>query len=145
MGTNSLAGHYLKLQISFFLTRFFFFFLTVTATQQPTHRRQHCRNQQNKEDNTYHHILPLTTTYYHIPTQPNTTKHNTHFQHRYRPTSFQVARGLHRKHQDSCFLHDANMSDRQGMATALALWPLGQVRAVRTQRGDWTSDHYHCY
>ena len=24
-----------------------------------------------------------------------------------------------------------------------ALWPLGQVRAVRTERADWTSDHCH--
>ena len=28
-------------------------------------------------------------------THTNTNKHITHFQHRYRPTSFQVARGLH--------------------------------------------------
>ena len=53
--------------------------------------------------NTYYHILAHTNTYYkHIP--PHTTTyqhnqtpptHNTHFQHRYRPTSFQVARSLH--------------------------------------------------
>ena len=37
-----------------------------------------------------------------------------HLQHWYRPTSFQVARGLHRNTQ-KCFLHDANMFARQGM------------------------------
>ena len=37
-----------------------------------------------------------TNTYQHKLTHTNTTKHNTHFQHRHRPTSFQVARGLHR-------------------------------------------------
>ena len=73
---------------------------TPTLTQ-PTEQRRH-------------HIPPHTTTYYHILPHTNTTKHNTHFQHRYRPT-FQVARGLHRKQKDSSFLHDANMSDRQGM------------------------------
>ena len=78
------------------------------------------------------------TTYHHIPTN---TKHNTHFQHRYRPTSFHVARGLHRKHQDSCFLHDANMSDRQGMGHGPRTLTLRQVRAVFTERADWKSDH----
>ena len=36
-------------------------------------------------------------TYQHIPIHTNAHKHRhiTHFQHRYRPTSFQVARGLH--------------------------------------------------
>ena len=53
---------------------------TPTLTQPTTQRRQH--------------ILTHTDTCSHILTQPNTTKHITHFQHRYRPTSFQVAQVL---------------------------------------------------
>ena len=96
---NSLAGHFfLKLQTSFF-----------SSQPSPPHNSQRIDANTDATGKTTH-----TTTYYHILTQPNTTKPNTQFQHRYRPTSFQVARGLHRNTQ-KCFLHDANMSDRQGM------------------------------
>ena len=77
-------------------------------------------------------------------THSNTTKHNTHFQHRCMPTSFQVARGLHRKHQDSCFLHAANMFGQQGMDRSPRTQTFRQVRALCTKRADWRSDHCHC-
>ena len=38
-----------------------------------------------------------------------------HHQCTYRPTSFQVVRGLHKKHLDKLFLHDVNISpNREG-------------------------------
>ena len=70
---------FLLLQISFW--SFF-----ETTIHQPTHRRQPTTHRR-------HHILSHTNTCSHNQTQPNTNKHKhtTHFQHRYRPTSFQVA------------------------------------------------------
>ena len=65
-------------------------------------------NQQHNEDNTYCHIITHahTTKHNQKQTQPNTNKHITHFQHRYRPTSFQVARGLqsHTRTVVSCMM-----------------------------------------
>ena len=77
---------------------------------------------------------PTTQRRQRILTLPNITKHKhiTHFQHRYRPTSFQVARGLHKM---TCSPNKA----------ALALWHSGKVRAMCTERANWTSDHCHCH
>ena len=79
MGINSLAGLFFFFEITDVV--FFFFF----EPSSPHNSQRIAGNQQHNEDNTYQHKL----------THTNTTKHNTHFQHRHRPTSFQVARGLH--------------------------------------------------
>ena len=134
MGITSLAGHFfLKLQTSFFLFLNRHHHTTANAST-PT------LTQPAKQ-----HIPPLTATYYHLLPHTNTTKHhqhttkhNTHFQHRYWPTSFHVGRGLHK---NSCFLHNANMSDRQGTSHGPRTLTLRQVRAVFTKRADWKSDH----
>lgn len=34
---------------------------------------------------------------------------------------------------DKCFLHDASISPNREMAKANAVWPSGQVRALRTE------------
>ena len=92
-------------------------------------------NQQHNEDNTYYQKITHTTNCYHTLTQSNTTKHNTHFQQRYMP--------LHSKWHDSCMLRTC--SANKEWTKVHALWPLEQVRAVRIERADWTSDHCHCY
>ena len=78
----------------------------------------------------------------HIPTHTNTS-----------PISSTDAGPLHSKWHEACTVNTKTVvtcmmrtcqTDRE-WDTALALWPLGQVRAVRTERADWTSDHCHCY
>ena len=98
------------------------------------------------DDNTLHHISIHTNTH----TNTHSTVHHRapstfFFQHRYRPTSFQVVRGLHRKHLDTCFLHDVNKSDHQGMGHGPRTLALRQDRAVCAERANWTCDHCHCY
>ena len=104
MEINSLAGLFFEITDVVFLPFF---------EPSPPHYSQRIdanTDATNKTTNTTH-----TTTYHHIPTQRTTTKHITHFQHRYRPTPFQVARGV----------HDANMSDRQGMGHGPCTLALG--------------------
>ena len=99
-------------------------------------------NQQHNEDNTYYHILTHAHTTKHHQTPPNTTKHkhitnttkhNTHFQDRYRPTSFQVERGLHRSTwtNDFCMVRTVSPNRECPKSGTLAL---RQVRAVCRQR-----------
>ena len=125
---NSLAGFF-----SNYRRRFFFSFFN---------RHHHTYNIQRIDANTdATNNTTKTTPFQHRLPHANTTKHNTHFQHRYRPASFRVARALHSLYQDSCSLHDVNMFGQQGMdrsALTLTLW---QVRAVCTQREP--TDHSH--
>ena len=100
---------------------------TPTLTQPTTQRRQHMLTRPNT---TKHH--------------QHTTKHNTHFQHRYMPTSFQVARGLHRNTWTVISCMRRTCSPNREWAAA-ALWHSGQVRAMCTERANWTSDHCHCH
>ena len=77
-------------------------------------------------------------THKHTTQTHHATPHQAHslFQHRYRPTSFQVARGLHRNTQ-KCFLHHANMFARQGLGhgpRTLAL-KASQGRVYRERTG----------
>ena len=87
---------------------------------------------------TYQHIPTHTNTYYHNQTPPNTT-----------PISSTDTGPLHSKWHEACTGNTRTViscmmrtcqTDKE-WATALALWTSGQVRAVRTQRADWTSDH----
>ena len=122
MEISSLAGFFWNCRFLFDLC------WTVITTQQPMHRRQPTKQRRQ-------HFLSYNNACSHNQTQPNTntntTKHNTHFQHKCMPTSFQVARGL----------HDTNMFAKQGMRQCTGTLTLRQVRAVRA---DWTSDHCHC-
>ena len=108
MEINSFAGYF------FGIVDFVFSFLnrhhhatanasTPTLTQPTTQRRQH--------------ILTH-------------TKHNTHFQHRYRPTSLQVARGLHSYAMTVVFFHNVNM-----FYTAIKRRYLETTRKSRIQLG----------
>ena len=65
------------------------------------------------------------------------------FQHRCRPTSFEVARGLHRntKTNVSCMMRTC--SPYRDWAKVHARWPSGQVGAVCTERPNWTSTYSH--
>ena len=101
---------------------------------------------QHNEDNTYYHILTHAHTTKHNHTQTNTNKHNqtqtntntSPISSTGRPTSFQVARGLHR-----CMIRTS--SAIQGMSQSTGTLTLWQVRAVCAQiEPDWTSDHCHC-
>ena len=87
-------------------------------------------NEQHNEDNTYYHILT------HAHTTKN--KQTQTFRHRYRPTSFQVARGLHSYTRTvvSCMMRMC--SHHKEGSTTHALWHSLQVRAVCTERADWT-------
>ena len=74
-------------------------------------------------------------------TQPNTTKHKhiTQFQHRYKPISFQVARGLHKYARTVVSCMTRTCSATQGMSRSTGTLTLKQVRAMRTLREpDWT-------
>ena len=92
MEINSLAGYF------FGITDFVLVFLNrdhhTTANTSTTTKKRN-------EDNTYCHMITHAHTntsqthHKHITKNHKHTKHNTHFQHRCRPTSFQVARGLH--------------------------------------------------
>ena len=94
MEINSLAGHFLKLQD--FVLVFFF-------EPSPPHNSQRIDANTDATNNTTH---------------TNTNKHITHFQHRYRPTSLQVARGLHSYAKTVFFLHYVNMFAKQGMSNS---------------------------
>ena len=61
------------------------------------------------------------------------------------PTSFQVARGSRRNTQTNVFCMMRTCSPNKGWATAHAFWHSGRVRAVCTERANWTSDHCHCH
>ena len=87
----------------------------------------------------FQHILPLTTTYYHIPTQ--------------HPFPAQIQAPLHSKWHEACTGNTKTVvscmtrtcqTDRE-WATALALWPLGKSELCAHREPDWTSDHCHCY
>ena len=97
------------IDVSFFFTR------QQTHNQQNTHNYGQATVQQTWDDTTRH-------------TTSNTTQHNTeqhkyttaqahvhahrHLQCNYRPTSFQLVRGLHKKLLDKLFLHDVNISPK---------------------------------
>ena len=111
---------------------------TPTPTQPTKQRRHHIP----PHTTTYYHLLPHTTTTKHHQTPPNTT-----------PISSTDTGPLHSKWHEACTGNTKTVvscmmrtcqTDKEWV-TALALWSLGQVRAVRTQRADWTSDHCHCY
>ena len=113
---------------------------------------QPTRSQQQNDDNPAHNFGQATTQQTretrHNATQRNATKHTTgtprhttstplahlHFQRRYRPTSFQLARGLHKKPQTKFFLRDASNSPNNECAKVHAPWYSGKVRALRTER-----------
>ena len=117
---KSLAGHFSGFTDLVFA---FFFEPSPPHNSQRIDANTDATNNTTKTThaNTYLHILTHTNTTKH---HQHTTRHITHLQHRYRPTSFQAARGLHRKHQDSCFLHDANMFRPTGNEPRpYALWP----------------------
>ena len=87
-------------------------------SQQPTHRRQ---RHTTSHINTYQHAHKHTAQTHHT--------HQAHFsfQHRYRPTSFQVARGLHRNPETivSCMMRTCQTNKEWAMADAV--WPSGKV------------------
>ena len=85
-----------------------------------------------------------TNTCSHNQTQTN-HKHITYFQHRYRPTSFQVARGLHSKTRTVVSCMKRTCSHDREWAKAHALRYSGKLEpCVHRERADWTSDHCHC-
>ena len=102
-------------------------------------------NQQHNEDNTYYHIKPHAHTTKHKQTQTETQTKNKNrhtdtspIANTGRPTSFQVARGLH-----SFWIRTSSV--KQGVSQSTGTLTLWQVRAVCAQREpDWTSDHCHC-
>ena len=90
------------------------------------------------------HFMKIMTTHYitlqHAKNTQTTqthhaTPHQAHssFQHRYRPTSFEVARGLHRNTWTNFLLDDANMFARQGMiqSTCTLAHRVSQSRVYR--------------
>ena len=105
------------------------------------------RHGRHNDDNTLHHMSIHTNTSIHINTHRNTQhRHTTQpstfsFQHRYRPTSFQVARGLHRNPLTTVSCMMRTCPPGREWAKAHALWPSRQVRTVCTERASWTSDH----
>ena len=94
--------------------------------------------------NTYHNI----NTYQHAQQHcTDTPHHQAHFsfQHRYRPTSFHVARGLHRKNLINVSCMMGTCSPDKEWTTVRAPWASSQVRAVCTERANCRSAHCHCY
>ena len=118
----------------------FFFEITdvdFSFEPSPPHNSQRIDgNQQHNEDNTYYHILSHTDTCSHNQTQPNTNKSQTHhpFPAQIQAHFIRSGTRLAQLHQDSCFLHDANIIARQGMGQSTRTPTLSPVRAVSTQR-----------
>ena len=93
---------------------------TTTLTQPTTQRRQqrqHATSHTNTHKHTQHRHIALPSF---------------HLQHRYRPTSFQVARGLHRNTW-TFFLRDANMFAQTGNG------PRSMHSGLQRKSESWTS------
>ena len=89
-------------------------------------------------------------TYQHIPTHTNTYQRAQTQTHHPSPAQIQAhfipgGTRLAQLCQDSCFLHDLNIIAKQGMDRSPRTLTLRQVRAVCTERADWTSAHCHSY
>ena len=99
-------------------------------------------------DHTPHHTTTATATAIAIAT----ATHHTSFEHFSISISGTDTGPLHSKWHEACTGIPRNVScmmrtfsaDKE-RATVNALWHSGQVRAVCTERANWTSDHCHCH
>ena len=80
---------------------------------------------------THHTPHQHCTTHRQQRTPTHTARTHLNGQHRYLKTIFRCIMG-------TC-------SPNQAWAKAHALWPSGQVRALRAESANWTSDHCHCH
>ena len=141
MEINSLAGYFLKFQISFwsFLNRHHH--TTANASTPNTDAKPTTQRRQ--------HILTHTYTYLHILTQPNTTNTQPN-------TTLISSTGtgpLHSKWHEACTVIPGQLflcmtrtlSPNRKWTESPRTLTLRQVRALLTERADWKSDHCYCY